>query len=411
MIIHMRILFFTLLTLVVSACGNRGDSQSFATKVERGDFQEWLSLEGSVEAVNATSINCPRVFDAVVLYIAEDGSFIQAGDTVCILESNRLKEQYERSLTNLEIFEAEYNKGVADLDLSMTLLEAQVRNNEAQTQISNLDSLQLEYSSPSQRKITELQLKRSRIEKRKLESKLKYLRIINQTELRKMQIYINQMKSQVSSLEKELQSLVMLAPKAGLVLLGESPSTDGRLQVGEEIYPNALIASIPEMDQMQVRIQAKEAEVKRLELGQRVDFTFDGMPDSRAQGLIRMIAPVGTPMRGNKSIKLYDVVASIDTASTLPKPGLSAMAQVYLQLEPDTVFVPQLAIFIEDSSRFVYVREGNGYIRQEVQLGLQSSKQAIISGGLKGSETISLIKPKNAAVKETRFLQTKSDSL
>lgn len=411
MIIHMRILFFTLLTLVVSACGNRGDSQSFSTKVERGDFQEWLSLEGSVEAVNATSINCPRVYDAVVLYIAEDGSFIQAGDTVCILESNRLKEQYERSLTNLEIFEAEYNKGVADLDLSMTLLEAQVRNNEAQTQISNLDSLQLEYSSPSQRKITELQLKRSRIEKRKLESKLKYLRIINQTELRKMQIYINQMKSQVSSLEKELQSLVMLAPKAGLVLLGESPSTDGRLQVGEEIYPNALIASIPEMDQMQVRIQAKEAEVKRLELGQRVDFTFDGMPDSRAQGLIRMIAPVGTPMRGNKSIKLYDVVASIDTASTLPKPGLSAMAQVYLQLEPDTVFVPQLAIFIEDSSRFVYVREGNGYIRQEVQLGLQSSKQAIISGGLKGSETISLIKPKNAAVKETRFLQTKSDSL
>ncbi|MGE4434395.1 MAG: efflux RND transporter periplasmic adaptor subunit [Bacteroidales bacterium] len=411
MIIHMRILFFTLLTLVVSACGNRGDSQSFSTKVERGDFQEWLSLEGSVEAVNATSINCPRVFDAVVLYIAEDGSFIQAGDTVCILESNRLKEQYERSLTNLEIFEAEYNKGVADLDLSMTLLEAQVRNNEAQTQISNLDSLQLEYSSPSQRKITELQLKRSRIEKRKLESKLKYLRIINQTELRKMQIYINQMKSQVSSLEKELQSLVMLAPKAGLVLLGESPSTDGRLQVGEEIYPNALIASIPEMDQMQVRIQAKEAEVKRLELGQRVDFTFDGMPDSRAQGLIRMIAPVGTPMRGNQSIKLYDVVASIDTASTLPKPGLSAMAQVYLQLEPDTVFVPQLAIFIEDSSRFVYVREGNGYIRQEVQLGLQSSKQAIISGGLKGSETISLIKPKNAAVKETRFLQTKSDSL
>lgn len=411
MIIHMRILFFTLLTLVVSACGNRGDSQSFSTKVERGDFQEWLSLEGSVEAVNATSINCPRVFDAVVLYIAEDGSFIQAGDTVCILESNRLKEQYERSLTNLEIFEAEYNKGVADLDLSMTLLEAQVRNNEAQTQISNLDSLQLEYSSPSQRKITELQLKRSRIEKRKLESKLKYLRIINQTELRKMQIYINQMKSQVSSLEKELQSLVMLAPKAGLVLLGESTSTDGRLQVGEEIYPNALIASIPEMDQMQVRIQAKEAEVKRLELGQRVDFTFDGMPDSRAQGLIRMIAPVGTPMRGNKSIKLYDVVASIDTASTLPKPGLSAMAQVYLQLEPDTVFVPQLAIFIEDSSRFVYVREGNGYIRQEVQLGLQSSKQAIISGGLKGSETISLIKPKNAAVKETRFLQTKSDSL
>lgn len=411
MIIHMRILFFTLLTLVVSACGNRGDSQSFSTKVERGDFQEWLSLEGSVEAVNATSINCPRVFDAVVLYIAEDGSFIQAGDTVCILESNRLKEQYERSLTNLEIFEAEYNKGVADLDLSMTLLEAQVRNNEAQTQISNLDSLQLEYSSPSQRKITELQLKRSRIEKRKLESKLKYLRIINQTELRKMQIYINQMKSQVSSLEKELQSLVMLAPKAGLVLLGESTSTDGRLQVGEEIYPNALIASIPEMDQMQVRIQAKEAEVKRLELGQRVDFTFDGMPDSRAQGLIRMIAPVGTPMRGNQSIKLYDVVASIDTASTLPKPGLSAMAQVSLQLEPDTVFVPQLAIFIEDSSRFVYVREGNGYIRQEVLLGLQSSKQAIISGGLKGSETISLIKPKNAAVKETRFLQTKSDSL
>lgn len=411
MIIHMRILFFTLLTLVVSACGSRGDSQSFSTKVERGDFQEWLSLEGSVEAVNATSINCPRVFDAVVLYIAEDGSFIQAGDTVCILESNRLKEQYERSLTNLEIFEAEYNKGVADLDLSMTLLEAQVRNNEAQTQISNLDSLQLEYSSPSQRKITELQLKRSRIEKRKLESKLKYLRIINQTELRKMQIYINQMKSQVSSLEKELQSLVMLAPKAGLVLLGESPSTDGRLQVGEEIYPNALIASIPEMDQMQVRIQAKEAEVKRLELGQRVDFTFDGMPDSRAQGLIRMIAPVGTPMRGNQSIKLYDVVASIDTASTLPKPGLSATAQVYLQLEPDTVFVPQLAIFIEDSSRFVYVREGNGYVRQEVQLGLQSSKQAIISGGLKGSETISLIKPKNAAVKETRFLQTKSDSL
>ncbi|HPR60195.1 MAG TPA: hypothetical protein PLF35_04570, partial [Prolixibacteraceae bacterium] len=121
-------------------------------------FTDELIVEGTVEAENVASVVCPPWVDGTVKFVVEDGTPVRKGDTVCIVEARQIDDHYESLINKLEQSKAQYNKGKADLEMNYAMLMAQVKNNEAQTAIANLDSLQLKYMPQYQRKIQELKL-------------------------------------------------------------------------------------------------------------------------------------------------------------------------------------------------------------------------------------------------------------
>ncbi len=96
--------------------------------------------------------------------IVEDGIRVEEGDTLVIIEDKRLITNYNEDLINLENANAELSKSKADLEMQYAIMEAQVKTNETDTEIANLDSVQMQYLTPNQRKIRELELKQAAIE-------------------------------------------------------------------------------------------------------------------------------------------------------------------------------------------------------------------------------------------------------
>ena len=201
---HLKNILQISLLILLSGCDG-GTNEIISTfRVQKSDFVDAVSVEGFAEPVRSLTVSCPPEIDGTVLRIINDGTFVNAGDEICVIEDKNLMSEYEESLRSLENAEANVNKVRADHQLQLAILEAQQRTNNAETMIAGLDSLQLKYSSENQRKIKELEMQRSAIEKSRFEKKFHATRQIQQAEIRGLEIQMQRFRMRVEIAKQRL---------------------------------------------------------------------------------------------------------------------------------------------------------------------------------------------------------------
>jgi len=398
----LSLLIFILTFLVSCQKHEKNDSPTFT--VIKTDFEDNLNVDGLIESVQTTTLLCPQFVDGVIFYIVDDGAYVKTGDIVCILEDKEIKKSYNEGLTFLETVKAGLNKSKADLDLQYSLLEAQVKNNAAETAIANLDSLQLQYLTPIQKKIKELELEKVAIEKQKLGKKLKSLAIINQSEINKLQMQIQSYTFMIQSSKERIDALTIKATQSGLVKRAIYQITNKLLQVGDPVWNNMPLVIMPDLTKMKVKILASEGNYKRISIKDSVYITLDAMPKNKAWGKILSKSPVGQSISRESKVKFFEIQSSIDSSLTIPSPGLSSNCKVILKRVNDTIVIPQIAIFEQESMKVVYVKKADKYEMRQVLTGSSSPKSAVIVTGLKVNEKISLIKPKASLIDKKTYL-------
>ncbi len=376
------------------------DTNMATYTVSQGDFTNALLVEGAVEPVLSTTLTSPRYCDGVVQFLVEDGIYVEKDQVVCIIEFQELQNQYDQITSALENAEAGFNKTKADLNMQYALLEAQVKTNEADTKISQMDSLQLAFVSPKQKMIKELELKRVNIDKVRFEKKLKALKIIQQSEIRRWELEIQRLSMRVQSSKDQLDALTIKAPRSGLVIRANCRLTGKKYQVGDPVWSMMPLMIMPEFKNVKVKIMASETDYKNINVNDSVCYTFDAMPDNAGFGKILKKAPVGQPYKEGGKVKFFEIEASVDSVRSIPEPGFTANCRIILKQTKGVVSVPQIAIFEEDSIKVVFVRRKRGYERRQILTGLSSPRESVITAGLTDGEVISLTKPKPSLVKE-----------
>lgn len=388
---------------MLSSCSSLDDKVVSTYTVVPGDFKNILTVEGFVEPVRVTNIICPGNIDGVIIYLAEEGTIVEKGEIVCRIEDQDNAAEYEEQLVRLENAIANLSKTKTDLQMQYALLEAQVQNNEADTRIASLDSLQLLYATPSQRKIKELELEKVAIEKAKLQKKLEALEVIQQSDILKMELEIKRIQGRVDRVKDLIDKLEFKAPVDGLVIKPIHRITGKPMQVGDPVWTNMQLMTFPDMNEMKIKILASETDYKYMSVNDSVYYTFDAMPGIAGWGKITTKAPVGQAMNNSK-VKYYEVEASIDSVAQMPEPGFTANCNIVIQQVKDTVYVPRITVFEQDSIKVVYVKKNKGFEMRQVLTGDNSPKEAIISAGLHAGEQVALSKPKSSMVKSTVLL-------
>ena len=381
------------LLVFVSSCTFHENNDFSTYTTSQGTFENSIIIDGFAEPLQSSSASCPPYIDGVVSFLVEDGTLVNEGDVVCIVEVQELQTNYDQMLTNLENAQVELNKIRADLSAQYALLQAQVKTNEAEAEIAHLDSLQLKYSTPNQARIKELELERVIIEKNRYEKKLKALEIIQQSEIRRRELEIQQISNNVASAKSRLDALTVTAPKSGLAIRAIYPLTGKKLQVGDPVWHLMPLVTIPELSAMKIKIAAPEVDYRYINIGDSVVYAFDAMPENVAWGKITTKSPVGQQYKEGSKVKFFDIEASIDSTLVTPEPGFTASCRIILQQIKDTLAVPQIAVFEEDSMKVVYIRRKNGYEVRQILTGQSSSKEVIVTSGLQPNEVISLAKP------------------
>lgn len=392
------------LMLFHSSC-NLKEKENLSTYiVVNKNFENSIIIEGIVEPTQFSTIVCPMNVNGTIIFLIEDGTRVNEGDVVCVIEDNNIENEYDNLQLFLEAVNAELNKKKADLQMQYALLEAQVKNNEADTEIANLDSLQFRFASPTQRRISELELEMASIEKTRLARKLRSLEIINRSEIRTLEINIRRLTNRLESVKSILDGLTIKSPGAGFAIVSESRRTGTKLKEGDNVWNNMPLVIIPEVNEMMVKMKVNETDFKYISENDSVSYSFDAMPGNHAFGRITKKLPVGQPLNRDSKVKFFEVEASIESHLELPEPGFTANSHVIADFIGDTIVIPQIAIFEEDSMKVVYVKQNRKFELRQISTGLSSQKESVVTGGLKKGELISLTKPRASSIKGKRLL-------
>ncbi len=375
-------------------------SQIITLPVEKKDFLDEVTVSGTLEAVNTRSYGCPGIWsDVTILHLIKEGTQVEPGDTLCILECREIAKEYLLAINELENAQAEYNKSLADLKLQFLLLEAQVRSIDASTDIKRLDSLQMEFSSSSDREIIKLELEKAELERNIAQTKLEFLKQINDSELQKMKLKIEQNANRVDQAKSKLDDLILISDIEGIVIYDMSWITEKKVREGDVIWANLPIIEIPDLSAMQVKLEVSEADYKRLATDQTMEIIVDAFPDIHLYGRIKNKAPVGKPVSEKSNVKIFEVTASLDSAYQKLQPGLGVTCKVQVRIIPDTLVIPVISLFEEDSMKVVYVADNEKFIKKNVTIADYNNEEVVITSGLKCNEILALRKPPDSLIK------------
>jgi RND family efflux transporter MFP subunit len=375
-------------------------SQIITFPVEKKDFLDEVIVSGTLEAVNTRSYGCPGIWsDVTIQHLIPEGTQVKSGDTLCILEAREIANEYLLAINELENAQAEYNKSLADLKLQFLLLEAQVRSIDASTDIKRLDSLQMEFSSSSDREIIKLELEKAELERNIAQTKLEFLKQINDSELQKMKLKIEQNANRVDQAKSKLDDLILISDIEGIVIYDMSWITEKKVREGDVIWANSPIIEIPDLSAMQVKLEVSEADYKRLATDQTIEIIVDAFPDIHLYGRIKNKAPVGKPVSEKSNVKIFEVTASLDSAYQKLQPGLGVTCKVQVRIIPDTLVIPVISLFEEDSMKVVYVADNEKFIKKNVTIADYNNEEVVITSGLKCNEILALRKPPDSLIK------------
>ena len=389
---------FSLLILFTSCTSNSYKDIPTYT-VTKKNFENSLTINGFVEPVNSTSIVLPPC-DGTILFLVEDGVYVEEGDLVCNIEWQELQSYYNQMSMQLETEEIGLIKMKADLNMQLAILEAQVRTNDADTKIAQMDSLKIAFMSSKEKLIKELELEKATVEKARYEKKLAALKVIQQSDIKKKELEIARLNLNIGRFKEQLDALTIKAPKSGLFLRGINPLTGSKLNVGDPVWARFTVATMPQFDKMKVKILALETDFKSINVNDSVYYTFDAMPGNEGTGKILKKTPMGQPYKRGSTVKFFEIEASIDSVLTIPEPGFTANCKVFIKQVENTLSVPQIAIFDDDSMKVVFVQRKRGFEKRQVLTSISSPKESVISAGLNEGEVIALSKPKLSLVKE-----------
>lgn len=385
----------TAIGVAFASCSSDKGGEMPLYVVERGDFKDILTIDGHTEPVNSANVHCPRHVGGAIISIVENGTFVKKGDVVCVIEDLNVAESCENLELELESAYAEIEKLQASHQLEYALLEAQVKNNDAEAILALSDSLQMLYMSPQERRIKMLQLRSAEIKRDQLLRKLDITKRIQEIDVMRVEKRIEHIERRLKSEREKLASLTLRAPKDGIAVRGRRwPWSDEKWNIGDHIRDGRVAVMIPDLDQVKVLIHAQETEYKRMNMNDSIVYTFDATPDNYGWGRITKMASRGQTRTEGSEIKTFEIEASVDSLHLPAEPGLSVRCHIYLKHVPDTIVVPTISIFDRDSLKVVYVRHGREYEEREVVLGTGSPTQTIIAGGLNEGEQIALLKPK-----------------
>ena len=397
-----NILFYLLLFV---SCGEKGDSQKLTCRVERQDFREEVVADGTAQSVSTITIACGNDIDGTIKYLIDDGSYVSAGDTICIIESHDMENELDELLTLLEASEAERTKMTATYHMEHALQTARMETGLAEATIASLDSLELQFSPPLQRRIKELRLRRAAIEQERAQMNLRAMEVTWRVDSQRIKTWMTHLHRRIADQRERLAGLTLRAPQNGLAIIAESWMEDRPLQVGDNVWEQMPIVVLPDVSNMEVVMKIPEGDYKRINVDDRVDISFASDPDNRAWGRITKKMPVGEEASRGSRVKLFEVTASVDSALATIRPQSSARCRICLRLMEDTLVVPSVCVVDADSTKVAYVRRDGHTVQQEVEVAYASPSQTVIVRGLSEGDELLLLRPTSGAIRRKQFLE------
>lgn len=332
--------------------------------VSIGDIEETVLASGVIEASTLVSVGAEVSGSIETLNVAL-GDTVKAGDVVAKIASRDQEVAVKSAEASLANISAQRKQQAASLDQARVDLE-RAEKLRPQELISDAD-----YQT-AQLAVTTAE-----------------------AQLEALDAQVQQAELTVESAKLDLERTTIVAPIDGTVVSVE-------VEAGQSLNANSstpTVVKIANLDKMVVKAEISEADVPRVEAGQRVYFTILGDPDSQIDATLRTVEPAPSSISDDSTSSSSDAIYynglfDVDNPDHRLRISMTAQVTIVLAEVSDALTVPSSVLTTkgrdDDYIVMVYDPVAKTTTPKPIKIGLDNGVSAeVLSGLTEGEQVIS----------------------
>ncbi|WP_423069103.1 efflux RND transporter periplasmic adaptor subunit [Devosia sp. CN2-171] len=327
------------------------------TPVARGDVEETVLATGTIEASSLVSVGA-EVSGRIKMLNVQLGDDVKSGDVIAEIDSLNQENAVKAAQASLANIEAQ--KGVKAASLAqakVALTRAEKLNPDKLVSDADFQAAQLAVETA-------------------------------EGDLKAIDAQIQQAQLSVESAQLDLDRTKIVAPSDGTIVAVS-------VEVGQSVNASnssPTIVKIANLDKMVVKAEISEADVPRVQPGQKVYFTILGDPDTRIDATLRAIEPAPESIADDSTSSststaiYYNGLFDVDNPDHKLRISMTAQVTIVLQDATNVLTIPAslLSPRMRDGSYIVPVwdQTAEKVEPRKVSVGLNNKVTAEITSGL-----------------------------
>ena len=363
--------------ILLASFGSRDDAVPVvASTVSRGTIRSVISTNGKVEPVQNFEAHAP-IGTTVKRLLVKEGAHVKKGDLLAELDAATARSQAAQAQAQVRAAEADVNAlergGTQEelLTLDAQLVKAHADREAAQRNLDALTRLQQTgAASPGEVRSAQAQLAAADAQVKLLESKR--TKRYSNPEIARVQAEQTQAQSAYAAALDTLNQLVIRAPFAGVVY-------SVPIKEGAYVNPGDLVLQEADLSSILVRSFVDEPDVARLAPGEKIEVTWDAMPNRTWTGTVNSV-PAVVKLHGSRNVGETTCVVANPDYKLLP--NINVGVTIVTAEHDNALIVPREALRQDDDVPYVYQVVNNELERKTVQTSLSNLTQAEITSGV-----------------------------
>ncbi|OCT12008.1 efflux transporter periplasmic adaptor subunit [Paenibacillus pectinilyticus] len=191
---------------------------------------------------------------------------------------------------------------------------------------------------------------------------------------------VTQAESATLTLDDATRSLDNYQVKAA----GNGVLTDFNVVVGQTVSAAAgKVGQIQQIDPIKIKTELTETNYQLVKGKQELVYYNPDSPDKKGKAKISYLAPIMSA-----ATKTYTLELEVPNPDHQLSPGNRYMVQLTTESEEKVTVVPTLSVIREESNTFVFVQQGDQYVKRKVKLGRISGEFQEVLEGIKEGEQL-----------------------
>lgn len=153
-------------------------------------------------------------------------------------------------------------------------------------------------------------------------------------------------------------SIALYAPINGYI-------TAVNINPGKFVSSQENMYELIDKSHMHLDLNVFEKDIPKISIGQSVFYSLNENPERSFEGKVSLIG-----QKMEEENRAFSVHVDIDTPEDYFKPGMYTNAKIFLAVD-SVAALPQSALIRESNEYYIFVREGDAFVRRRVQTGAE----------------------------------------
>ncbi len=378
-------------------------------QVKRGDLEPRVYATGELRATRSTMLGAPQIGGGSlqITHLLRTGAPVKKNDIVIEFDPSEQEFKLEQNRSELEQADQEIIKAKADAAVQAATDKVALLKARFDVRSAELEVQKNELASAIDAKKNDLALDQARRVLAQLEEDVKSHTASGQASIGLAEEKRHKARLAMDQALQNIEKMKVRAPMDGVAAIEKNMNATGGMywtgmtvpdyREGDQTNPGANIARVIDPSDMEVSARLNEQDRSNVKVGQAAEVELDALPGHTFAGTVKTVGGmVARNFWDDEPGGHFEVTVQVPGSDPRLRAGFTVQLVIAGDVRKNVLYVPRQAVFMSDSKRVVYVRNGSGFEARELKIAAETESRAAVddsSAGLTAGTEIALVNP------------------